>query len=109
MRGDIISIASKDAEFTAKPRPALIIQTDLYSDHPTVTVLPITSTIAENASIIRVDVFPDETNGLQKYSQIQIDKISTLKRVNVGKTFGRLDRKTMIEVERLIAVFIGLG
>ena len=59
--------------------------------------------------MIRLDIFPDEKNGLQKHSQIQIDKISTLKRNNVGKAFGRVDHKTMIEIERLISVFIGLG
>jgi mRNA interferase MazF len=38
-RGDLVTIALKDAY--GKPRTALIIQSDLFAEHPSVTILPI--------------------------------------------------------------------
>jgi len=43
MRGDLVTIASQ-GEF-GKPRPALVIQANQFSEHTSVTVLLITSTL----------------------------------------------------------------
>lgn len=40
-RGDFVTIALQ-GDF-GKPRPALVIQADQFSEHPSVTVLPVTS------------------------------------------------------------------
>lgn len=109
IRGDIVSVASRDGDYTNKPRPALIIQADVFSEHNSVIVLPITSVVSENTPLVRFDLFPNEMNGLRKFSQIQIDKITTLKRTRIGPVFGKLEHSTMIEIERLLAVILGLG
>ena len=44
MRGDFVTIAIQ-GDF-GKPRPALVIQADPFNEHATVTVLPVTSTLA---------------------------------------------------------------
>lgn len=44
-RGDLVTIALQGAY--GKPRPALIIQSDLFDEHPSVTVLPVTSELRE--------------------------------------------------------------
>jgi len=45
-RGDVVTVAA--AGDYGKPRPALIVQADLFNAaHPSVTVLPLTSTIVD--------------------------------------------------------------
>jgi|GEM_PF-2902022 len=54
-----------------KPRPALVIQADSFSEHATVTVAPVTSTLV-NAPLFRITVQPTAQNGLQNPSQLMV-------------------------------------
>ncbi|MGE4356804.1 type II toxin-antitoxin system PemK/MazF family toxin [Halothiobacillus sp.] len=45
MRGDLVTIAIQ-GDF-GKPRPAVVIQSDQFGEHPTVTVLPMTGTLVD--------------------------------------------------------------
>ena len=38
-----------------------------------------------------------------------IDKAMTVRRAKVGKTVGRLDADVMLEVERRLALFLGIA
>ena len=105
-RGDFVTIASQ-GDF-GKPRPALVMQTDAFSEHPSITVLLGSSTWID-APLLRVGVQPTPENGLQKPSQVMVDKAMTIKRDKVGPAFGRLDANTMVEVERCLAVFLGIA
>ncbi len=105
MRGDLVTIAMQ-GDF-GKPRPALVIQANQFNQHSSVTVLPITSTIVA-APLLRVSVQPTQKNGLQKLSQIMIDKALTVKRDKIGPAFGQIDADVMLEVERCLAVFLGI-
>lgn len=105
-RGDVVSIALQ-GDF-GKPRPALVIQSSLFDEHTTTTVLPITSATVD-APLLRVSVSPSDANGLSKLSQIMIDKATTVLRDKVGPAFGRIDDSTMIEVDRRLAVFLGIA
>ena len=91
-----------------KPRPALIIQADVFADHATVTVLPVSSTMVD-APLLRLTVAPDAANGLRRPSQIMIDKAMTIMRAKIGEAIGRLDGDAMVEVERRLAVFLGIA
>ncbi|MDD2748188.1 MAG: type II toxin-antitoxin system PemK/MazF family toxin [Acidithiobacillus sp.] len=91
-----------------KPRPALVIQANLFGEHTSVTVLPITSTLVA-APLLRVTVQPSAENGLQKPSQVMVDKAMTVKREKAGPAFGRIDADAMVEVERCLAVFLGIA
>ena len=91
-----------------KPRPALVIQADQYDAHTTVTMLPVTSTLIA-APLLRIRVQPSTGNGLQKPSQVMVDKAMTVKRDKIGPTIGRLDTRAMVEVERCLAVFLGIA
>jgi mRNA interferase MazF len=48
-------------------------------------------------------------NGLQKRSQIMIDKASTTQRDKMSPAFGHLDNETMLSVTRSLAVFLGVA
>lgn len=106
MRGDFVTITMQ-GDF-GKPRPALIIQADQFDQHATVTVLPVTATLVA-APLLRVSVQPSAGNGLQKPSQVMVDKAITVKRDKIGQVFGRIDTDVMVQVERCLAVFLGIA
>lgn len=106
MRGDFVSIAMQ-GDF-GKPRPALVIQADQFDENATLTVLPVSSTLVA-APLLRITVAPSAGNGLQKPSQVMVDKAMTVKRDKIGKPFGRIDADTLMEVERCLAVFLGIA
>jgi len=105
-RGDFVTIAMQ-GDF-GKPRPALVIQSDQFNEHATVTVLPVTGTLVA-APLLRVTVQPSLENGLQKASQVMVDKAMTVKRDKVGQAFGHIEVDALIEVERCLAVFLGIA
>jgi len=103
-RGDLVTV-SLPGDF-GKPRAALIIQSDAYSLHLSVTVLSLTSDLYD-APNIRVPVQPNETNGLQLPSQIMIDRAATLRRGKVGKRIGSIEPEILEEVYRKLIRFLG--
>ncbi|MBS1189023.1 MAG: hypothetical protein H6R10_815 [Rhodocyclaceae bacterium] len=105
-RGDLVTIALQ-GDF-GKPRPALVIQSDFFDAHPSVTVLPVTSDLRDTP-LFRVTVEPTATNALRKPSQVMVDKAMTIAREKVGDTFGCLGSDSMLEIERCLAVFLGIA
>ena len=105
-RGDFVTIALQ-GDF-GKPRPALVIQADPFNEHATVTVLLVSSTLVD-APLLRVTIEPSDTNGLQKPSQVMVDKAMTLKRDKLGEAFGSASDSAMLEVGRCLAVFLGIA
>jgi mRNA interferase MazF len=105
-RGDFVTIAMQGD--LGKPRPALMIQADQFNEHATVTVLPVTSTLVA-APLLRITVYPNAENGLQKPLQVMVDKAMTVKRDKVGPAFGRIDADALVEMERCLAVFLGIA
>lgn len=106
MRGALVTITTQ-GDF-GKPRPALVIQADQFSEHTNVTVLPVTSTLVA-APLLRITIEPNAENGLQKPSQVMIDKALSIKREKLGKSFGHIDANAMVQIERCLAVFLGIA
>ena len=105
-RGDLVTVAAPGDY--GKPRPALVIQSDLFDELPSVALCLVTSTLRD-APIFRITVDPSPANGLQRVSQIQIDKIMTVSRERIGAVIGRLDDDTLVKVNRSLAVFVGIA
>ena len=105
-RGDFVTIALS-GDF-GKPRPALILQADQFAGTATVTVLLVSSTLVE-APLLRVTVHPDAQNGLRSQSQVMVDKAMTVKREKLGQVFGHIDSESLLEIERCLAVFLGVA
>lgn len=105
-RCDFVTVAAPGDY--GKPRPALVIQSDLFDELPSVALCLVTSEL-RNAPIFRITVDPGPDNGLQSISQIQIDKILSVPRERVGSVIGRLDDATMLKVNRSLAVFAGIA
>ena len=105
-RGDLVTVALPGAY--GKPRPALVIQSDLFDEHPSVTILPITSELRDTP-LFRIDIAPSATNGLRKPSQVMVDKAQSVPRGKLGDTIGRLEDDTLLPVTRALAVFLGIA
>lgn len=105
-RGDVVIIAMQ-GDF-GKPRPALVIQSDQFDAHATVTVLLVSGTVTD-APLFRLTVDPSPENGLRTRSQVMVDKIMTVKRDKIGPVIGRLDDDRMIAVNRSLLLWTGLA
>ncbi|HLI87732.1 MAG TPA: type II toxin-antitoxin system PemK/MazF family toxin [Ktedonobacteraceae bacterium] len=105
-RGDLVKIALQGD--LGKPRPALVIQADHFSGHPTVTLLPVTSEIRDTP-LFRISITPTEENGLKVASQIMVDKAQTVAAGKIGGSIGRADDATMLAVNRALAVWLGFA
>jgi len=106
IRGDLVTIALSGDY--GKPRPALVIQSNLFDAHSSVTVLPVTSELRD-APLFRLTVAPTAANGLRKVSQVMVDKSQSVARAKIGKAIGRLNDEDMVGVNRLLAVFLGIA
>lgn len=106
-RGDVVTVAVQGDY--GKPRPAVIVQSDLFNEtHPSITVLPLTTSIVD-APLLRLTIDPGRENGLNRVSQVMIDKLLTLPREKIGQAIGRLDDDVMIRVTRALAMWLGIG
>lgn len=105
-RGDIVTVAG--GTYANKPRPALVVQDDLFDATDSLTVCPLTTTDVE-APLLRVLVTADEANGLDQASFLMVDKLTTIRRGNAHKVLGRIETTTLVEFERRLLVFLGFG
>jgi mRNA interferase MazF len=105
-RGDLVPVVLAGA--FGKPRPALVIQSDLFAKHPSVTILPIARELRP-IEIFRIAAEPTKRNGLRAPSQIVVDKTHIIPRDKAGDPFGHLESGTLTAVNRALAVFLGLG
>src|SRR3546814_15981631 len=64
-RGDIVAV-SLQGDY-GKPRPALIVQSNLLAELESLVICPITSAVRDAA--FRITVEPDNANGLRVLSQ----------------------------------------
>ena len=105
-RGDVVTVAAPGSY--GKPRPAVVVQTDLMDAHSSVIVAWVTSTLID-APLFRLTVHPDDSNGLRAESQIMADRIIAVPREKVGGVIGRLDDTVMLGLNRAVAFVMGLG
>ncbi len=105
-RGDVVTVALQGDR--GKPRPALVIQSDLFDAHPSVTILPVTNDLRATP-LFRITVQPSQDNGLSKPSQVMVDKPQSVGRDKIGDVVGHLDDAAMLAVNRALAVFLGLA
>lgn len=106
-RGDLV-IAAAPGDY-GKPRPNLVIQSDLFIGMNSVTICPLTSLLRDDQPYLRLTVQPSPSNGLQIPSQILIDKITTLPISKITQRIGRLEREEMLQVNESLALFLGVG
>ena len=105
-QGDVITV-SLPGDY-GKPRPALVVQADIYTELSSLTVLPFTSATA-SFERSRVRILPSPSNGLRLDSQIMVEKITTIARAKAGPPIGRLSTDDFATVHRALALFLGFA
>ncbi|HEX3552048.1 MAG TPA: type II toxin-antitoxin system PemK/MazF family toxin [Thermoanaerobaculia bacterium] len=105
-RGAIVVVAAKDA-YTGKPRPALVVQSDLFNPtHQSVTIYPITSDFLD-APLFRIPLPPGERTGLRTVSQIMVDKIVSVPHSAITAEIGRCDTAELEAAEDGLRRWLG--
>lgn len=94
--------------YASKPRPALIIQDDRFGATGSVVVIPLTTTLVD-APFTRVPIEANEMSGIAEDSFAMVDKITTVRRGQLGQRTGRATPAQMVDVERAMLVFLGLA
>ena len=105
-RGDLVTVVTSGDY--GKPRPALIVQADAYTEHPSITVVPLTSELYD-LPLLRVTVEPGADTGLRRRSQVMVEKATTIPRAKVGERIGQLNETVLESVDHALAAFLGLG
>ena len=107
-RGAVVVVAARGA-YTGKPRPALVVQSDLFNPtHQSVTICPITSDCVD-APLFRLPLPPGERTGLRAASQIMIDKIVSVPRDSVDALIGRCDDAELDAVDAALRRWLALS
>jgi mRNA interferase MazF len=106
-RGDVV-VSSSPGDF-GKPRPALVVQSDLFNPtHSSIVICPITSHLVD-APLFRLSISPSRENGLKTESQIMVDKITAVRREHIAKKIGRMNEAEATSVERALAIWLEIG
>jgi mRNA interferase MazF len=93
--------------YARKPRPVLIVQSDLLDTESVVIVL---FTSLEGARLnARLPFAPSAENGLIEESELMADKIMTVARTKLGRRIGALSVEEMGEVQQALAFVLGFA
>jgi mRNA interferase MazF len=106
-RGQFVVVATSGDY--GKPRPAIVVQSDLFAELPSVVICPLTSTLRDDADQFRLEVRPSKRNGLRETSQIAIDKITAVPVAKIGGVIGEADRDLVLQVSRALTLFLGIA
>lgn len=105
-RGELWTVAG--GVYASKPRPAVILQDDVFAETASVTVAPLTSTLT-GAGFLRVRIDATAESGLAAHSEVMVDKLTTVRRSNVQQRLGELTPEQLVDVERAALVFLGMA
>lgn len=106
-RGDIV-ICAAPGDF-GKPRPAVVVQSDLLNGtHASVVVCPITSHL-EDAPLFRVPIAPGRVTGLKKDSQVMVDKTIAIPRGKITGRAGSIGGAHLKEIDAALRLWLDLG
>ena len=106
-RGALVIVASKGA-YTGKPRPAVVVQADLFTPtHASVTVCPITSDCVD-APLFRVTLPSGDRTGLKTTSQVMVDKVASVPRGTIVREVGRCSPDELMDIDDALRLWLGL-
>jgi mRNA interferase MazF len=106
-RGEVVIVATRGA-YTGKPCPALVLQSDVFNDtHASITICPITSDCVD-APLFRVSRPAGQRTGLQRPSQVMVDKVVSVPREAIGRTIGRTESTELDQVRRALQAWLSI-
>ena len=107
-RGAIVVVAAR-GPYTGKPRPALVVQSELFNPtHASVTLCPITSDIVD-APLFRLTLLPGPRTGLIQVSQVMLDTLVSVARGAITEEIGECDSRELDAVDDGLRRWLGLA
>jgi len=107
-RGAIVVVAARGA-YTGKPRPAVVVQSDLFNPtHASVTVCPVTTDCVD-APLFRLTLLPGSRTGLKEVSQVMVDKLVSVPRAAIRQEIGECDGRELEGVDECLRRWLDLG
>jgi mRNA interferase MazF len=106
-RGEVWTVAG-GKDYAGKPRPAVILQDDRFDATASITICAFT-TDPTDAPLFRLLIEPDAKNGLQVPCRLMVDKITTVRKSQIGARLGRLGDEDILRLNRAVLVFLGLA
>jgi len=105
-RGDlVIAVFGKDY---GKPRPGVVIQSDLFNgSHASAVLCPVSSDLT-GFTIFRVKLLASKASGLRTDSEAMVDKMATVDRGRIRQRVGRLSGSQMDQVSAALRIWLDL-
>ena len=91
-----------------KPRPVVVIQTDRVGVTDSILICQISSDL-QDLSSIRIDLPANAETGLERPSQIMVEKIFAVIKVKCRQHIGRIDDKAQARLNEALFNMIGLA
>lgn len=109
-RGDVIlvNLDPTVGHEVKKTRPAVIVSNNLANEYSRLlTIVPITSRKTDHLN--RIEVLLDKSCGLNSPSKALVDQIRTIDKARVTKKLGRVNSRTMAEIDERLILHLDLG
>lgn len=101
-------IAAPGGPFGSKPRPYVVVQSDVLTT-PLVVLVGFTTAEEFEPSLVRPRFAPTPTNGLQSISDAMVDALIAARRQRVKEVVGALSEDEMYEIEAALVHLFGLA
>ena len=106
-RGDVVICAAPGD--SGKPRPAVVVQSDLFNGtHSSVAVCLITTHL-EDAPLFRIPVPAGRMTGLKLESQVMVDKVIAIPRNKITGRAGALAAGPLKEIDNALRLWLELA
>ncbi|WP_298810762.1 type II toxin-antitoxin system PemK/MazF family toxin [uncultured Sphingomonas sp.] len=106
--GAIVMVASPAGAGAGEARACVVVQADLFNEtHATITLCPLTSVIG-GESLFRVAISPQEHTGLSVECEVQVDRITSVRRHRIVKVIGHASATRMEQVDQALRRWLTL-
>lgn len=96
--------------YQAVGRPALVVQSEAIDAeaYDSVVVCLITAT-PTRGGVCRVELAASSATGLERPSEIMVEKVAAIPRAQIGETIGHADPATLRQVDRALLLLLDLA
>lgn len=106
-RGEIWTVSGAPG-YGSKPRPALIVQSDVLAESQSIVTCGLTAQ-PDTERYFRPEVEPSPENGLDRLSHVMTEKLTAIPRSKLGSRVGMLTVSDMERVEQAMLLVLGLA
>jgi len=102
IRHGAIVLVATSPERIDRARPCVVVQSDLFNaTHNSITLCPLTDVVGGEA-LFRVAFSPREYTGLSVECEVQIDKITSVRRERIVRVIGQSSPTRMEQVDQAL-------